>query len=520
MVIELIDELNDEQRMCVILHYHNEMSAREIARALEISENTVKSRLRLAKQNMARSAEKKGFRLYGLSPLPFLLFFLRREAEACSLTGTETAQMVSAALAAAGTTATTATTTATAASATAATGFASTLGSKIALGLAAAVLAGSIGVGGYVAAVKLPQWLETTAEVMNQRVSAAPSAQPQEETPEETPAPSPEATPTPTPEAEIIDRTEEAMEAFDSLYALMRHYAQEEDYESFAALFTDTTKEETIQSWFESDYYSPEDYKNTLKIPVLSFGNHYYIQRYSYTVTDEFSWDPRYSTLSLLWDDGAWKLDHSTETFETIRTTKKEEHQKFYPDSGYDALLSDDRYFSHLWNEYTYLNSDYYFEGCYNHAIIFVWQNEDGSVSLYCNERNGLDRDYKLRWFDTLTLTCDEGTIFDLEDWTLDLVAPAHSSTNFVITIPAEKVKLKNSTWSNVKTSSRLAVESIDPTPTATPKPSSTPKPSATPAPSTSSDDGWVFVDPEEYFDDDVPQLDLQTGTAYTFTAG
>lgn len=166
------------------------------------------------------------------------------------------------------------------------------------------------------------------------------------------------------------------------------------------------------------------------------------------------------------------------------------------------------------------MDSDYYFEDCSDHTIIFAWQNEDGSVSLYLNKRNGRDRDYKMLRFETLTLTCDEGTILDLEDWTLNLVAPAHSSTNFIITIPAERVKLKSSTWSNLDVSSYMFVDPIDPTPAATPKPSSTPKPSATPAPSTSSDDDWVFVDPEEYFDDDVPTINMQTDTVYTITAG
>ena len=84
MILELIDALPTPQRMCVIMYYYDEMKTREISEVLEVSESTVKSRLNYARKSIAEGVkgyEKQGIKLYGLSPLPLLLFFLRRDAE-------------------------------------------------------------------------------------------------------------------------------------------------------------------------------------------------------------------------------------------------------------------------------------------------------------------------------------------------------------------------------------------------------------------------------------------------------
>lgn len=83
MIIEMIDALPAPQRMCVIMYYYNEMSVKDIAAVLEVSENTIKSRLNYARKAIKEGTEKyerQGIRLYGLSPLPFLLHFLRKDA--------------------------------------------------------------------------------------------------------------------------------------------------------------------------------------------------------------------------------------------------------------------------------------------------------------------------------------------------------------------------------------------------------------------------------------------------------
>lgn len=152
IVAELINALPEEQRLCVLLYYQEEMSVSEIAQALQVSDGTVKSRLNYARKKVAdkvNELEKKGTKLYGLAPVPFLVWLLHEEAEAAS---------VPAALAATATTtaavsgATTAAASAAVASQTVAVtgikGLLSGIGAKVAAGIAVAaiVVGGSVGV--------------------------------------------------------------------------------------------------------------------------------------------------------------------------------------------------------------------------------------------------------------------------------------------------------------------------------------------------------------------------------------
>jgi len=81
---EIIDSLSDEQRLVVSMYYFQETQVKDIALELEISENTVKSRLNYARKHIETKVlalEKKGTKLYSLAPLPFLLWLIRSGAE-------------------------------------------------------------------------------------------------------------------------------------------------------------------------------------------------------------------------------------------------------------------------------------------------------------------------------------------------------------------------------------------------------------------------------------------------------
>lgn len=82
LVRELIDSLSEEQRICILMFEIEGIPIKDIAAALQCSENTVKSRLNYGRKNIKKKAEaleKKGYKLYGLSPLPLLLWMLRTE---------------------------------------------------------------------------------------------------------------------------------------------------------------------------------------------------------------------------------------------------------------------------------------------------------------------------------------------------------------------------------------------------------------------------------------------------------
>lgn len=85
LIKEIIDELSDVQRMCIIGFYYNEQKQEEIAEELGIPVNTVKSHLNRAKAKIKEAVVeldvKKGTRLYSIAP--FMLLFLDMEAQAC-----------------------------------------------------------------------------------------------------------------------------------------------------------------------------------------------------------------------------------------------------------------------------------------------------------------------------------------------------------------------------------------------------------------------------------------------------
>ena len=83
---EMLDALSDEQRICMIMYYFEELSVKEIAEILAVSENTVKSRLNYGRKNLKGKVlelEKKGTKLYSVLPIPLFLLLFRSEAKAC-----------------------------------------------------------------------------------------------------------------------------------------------------------------------------------------------------------------------------------------------------------------------------------------------------------------------------------------------------------------------------------------------------------------------------------------------------
>ncbi len=81
------NELSDMQKLCVVGYFYNEMKQSEIAKELNIPENSVKSHLLRAKAKIKESVldleKKKGTKLYAVTPILLLLF--ADEVEACTV---------------------------------------------------------------------------------------------------------------------------------------------------------------------------------------------------------------------------------------------------------------------------------------------------------------------------------------------------------------------------------------------------------------------------------------------------
>lgn len=217
MIMELIDNLPEAQRLCVLMYYYDEMGVKDIAAALDTSEGTIKSRLNYARKAIKEGVDRyaaQGVKLYGLAPLPFLAYLLKQDALLGGMTAAQSSACAQAALAgssaalagAAGT-----------GSAGAAAGAAGSTGKAIASGIlahkgvvaavAGVVLVGVIGGAAALSQPKLPAESPTPVPVM-EVISAAPAPTPTPlaepaatPTPSPTPSPTPMPTPTPDPTA-------------------------------------------------------------------------------------------------------------------------------------------------------------------------------------------------------------------------------------------------------------------------------------------------------------------------------
>ncbi len=87
LIAEMIDNLPEEQRLVLLMYYVQELSIKEIAQSLEVSENTVKSRMNYGKKKLklqVEELEKKGTKLYsiaGFSLFGFIVWMLRTNAQ-------------------------------------------------------------------------------------------------------------------------------------------------------------------------------------------------------------------------------------------------------------------------------------------------------------------------------------------------------------------------------------------------------------------------------------------------------
>ena len=150
---EIIDTLTDEQRICVTMFYMEQMSVKEMASVLEVSENTVKSRLNYGRQKIKDKVldlEKKGTKLYGLAPIPFFLLLLKEDVKAAQATQIPS---MSAAVSSATKAVTTAAGTGSTVAGTTAATVAAGAGKGIATKVIAGIVAGTLVIGGGAAAI-------------------------------------------------------------------------------------------------------------------------------------------------------------------------------------------------------------------------------------------------------------------------------------------------------------------------------------------------------------------------------
>ena len=85
LIRELLEQIPEKQKQCLMLKFLAHYDIQEIAEKLEIPIGTVKSRLFKGKENLSAQVyamEKRGVKLYNMSPVVFFIWLLTQEVEA------------------------------------------------------------------------------------------------------------------------------------------------------------------------------------------------------------------------------------------------------------------------------------------------------------------------------------------------------------------------------------------------------------------------------------------------------
>ena len=192
---EIVNSVSEDKRLCLILFYQHEMSIAEISEELGISESAVKSRLFRAREDIKEEVEKrskKGMPLFGVAPLPLILYALNKSSHAAAasfagssaqtaafagISAASQAAVAAASTAATATTAASATASAAGTTATAATGIgakvaAMSVAQKVVAGVAAASIVTGSAVGTTVAVKNKIEAKETTTAYIEEVTTA------------------------------------------------------------------------------------------------------------------------------------------------------------------------------------------------------------------------------------------------------------------------------------------------------------------------------------------------------------
>ena len=85
LIMDCIEKLPDEQRVCVVMFYYDELSVKEIAQALKIPEGTVKSRLSKARKTLKKEfeniEERDKIKLHAIPYIPLLRWAFQNSSQ-------------------------------------------------------------------------------------------------------------------------------------------------------------------------------------------------------------------------------------------------------------------------------------------------------------------------------------------------------------------------------------------------------------------------------------------------------
>ena len=255
---------------------------------------------------------------------------------------------------------------------------------------------------------------------------------------------------TTTAEAPVQISAEDADSGFAKLYKKTMAYVESGDRDGFATLFRNTDPEAISQSFDGWAKVRDDDYPDQQHHIILTKDNYAVAEQFNSLTTGTIPntksmWDSNYFVIS--YEDGLWKYDDSDEA----NSACKDEIVKIYPKEMTDAANAGRNSYM-LENDFTWAAPDFVIPGCIDGRAYLAWQNEDGSVDMYVNIKNGSDEIQQINQMN-LELKDDKlGQILSTTVNGTDMLKP-HSSANYTIHVEADDVKTGTDTWGTVNAS-------------------------------------------------------------------
>ena len=254
-------------------------------------------------------------------------------------------------------------------------------------------------------------------------------------------------------EVKEVPTKKEAKEEFDKMYEKAVSYCMEQNVDGFYSLFTSSTSSDEKDKEYDTLVrILDEDYPDVKSEIIWDDGDYFlgFVQRSITTKSDNGKtnslWDSKWWIITR--EDGAWKFDSSEKAYTALRDEKTGINQAIYPDGWLDAVKNGRNATTFDTNDLSWVNHKIVVPGCFDTRAYVLWQNEDGSVDVLLNIKNGTDKVVNVKSI-TIKITDDElGTIFEKE-FGGDSIN-RNKAKNYTLTIDASEVITGTKKWGNL----------------------------------------------------------------------
>lgn len=252
-----------------------------------------------------------------------------------------------------------------------------------------------------------------------------------------------------------VPTRKEAKEAFDKLYEKAVSYYKEQNVAGFYKLFTSTTSNDEMDSSYDSlGQILDKDYPNENSEIIWDDGQYFmvFVQR-SLTTSNNgktnSAWNSKWWIITR--EDGKWKFDASEKAYIALDDEKTGVYQAVFPDGWLDARKNGRNSATFDTNDLSWVNHEMIIPGFFDARVYVAWQNEDGSLGVLINVKNGTDYIQNIKSI-TFTITDDElGTVIEKKTGG-DTINPG-KALNYTITIDASEVLTGTQQWGQLHSS-------------------------------------------------------------------